>query len=230
MRELSNGNLFDSGKDIGVWLDRADGFRWAADMACQYAELDQSAREQASAEEARAAGCLENLHALSDQAVEEAFACRSEAPGSVHWFGLTCAVGALYRHYVELLLKVLIILGRRIRHEDSTFLKTHDLIRLWDEARSSMFAIWPNPDEPERQALDRATQHIKWFAEHDPNNQAFRYPSGDGLARDKALPFIDELRAHVIPLGNYLECVAKGMWDTRHVQRNNEEDVGSIGE
>lgn len=225
MRERGDGTFSDTGQDITVWLYRADGFRWAADMAIQYADLDESARGQESSSRVQGADSLESSLALSDQAVERAFAGVSDALGPINWFGLTCAVGALYRHYVELLLKVVIILGYRIQHRNSPFPWTHDLTGLWDLARSTMLGIWPNRDEGGKEVLERATEHVTWLADIDPNGESFRYPSDEGLLRDEALPLIEELQAHVIPLGNYLRSVAVGMWDVRGEQQNQEEDM-----
>jgi len=212
MRGLPDGRLYDSGQDIAVWLHRADGFRWAADMACQYAESDECARAQTPCKQAPGVVSLGELHALSDKEVKQSYACLSAAPGPIAWFGLTCAAGALYRHSVELLLKVLVILGRRIQGKPSSFVKTHALERLWAEVRAEVLAIWPKQKADERAALDRATQHVKWLDTHDPDSTAFRYPSAQGLSRDDALPLMEELRAHVVPLGNYLSTMAEGMW------------------
>ena len=227
MRERPDGRLFDCGQDIAVWLQRADGFRWAADMAVTYAEQDYSGREQASAQEIRDAGSLEALHSLSDAAVDRAYECLSESDGPIDWFGLTCAVGELYRHYVELLLKVVVILTRRIQNEESSFPRTHDLRTLWQVAHSRMRAIWPNRDGETPEAFDRATEHVSWLAGVDPNAQSFRYPSAQGFARDDALPLMKELRAHVVPLGNYLRKAAGGMWAVRDEQAQYEEDMNA---
>jgi len=220
MRELGDGTLFDAGRDIGVWLDWIDGFRWAADIVVGYAYLDEQKRRNLLGP----VSSHESLDAVI-QEVEDTSACSSEASGPTNWFGVTCAVGALYRHYVELLLKVVIILGRRIQQEESSFPGTHDLKNLWEEARAGMVAIWPNRNEHEREALDRAAQHIEWLVERDPDSQAFRYPSPDGLSKENALPIMEDLRGHVAPLGNYLRSVAVGMWDVRGEQQNYEEDM-----
>ena len=225
LRPIGNGLFEDTGQDVGVWLDRADGFRWAADIAMRYAESDvaeQQARERC---EAMGTHSLEAMLKQSDNQVIECQACRSNAPGPVNWFGLSCAVAVLYRLYVELLLKIIVILCRRSERKESSFPLTHDLNKLWGEAQAALLALWPERDREQQDVIRVATGHVEWLAKYDPTSQEFRYPTVAGTARDKALPQMEEMREHVVPLGNYLRQVAEGLWAERGQQRDAEADM-----
>jgi hypothetical protein len=168
---------------------------------------------------------MEDLTKRAESEVLDRLACRSHAPGPVNWFGLSCAVGTLYRHYVELLLKLIVVLCQRLGSKESSFPKNHDLNMLWDEARDACLGLCPKPNVEDQEALNVAEKQVRWLSEHDPSSQVFRYPALEGTSKDKALPDLQELCEHVVPLGNYLRQVALGLWDMRHNQRDIEEDL-----
>lgn len=229
MLPLGEGRFMDVGKDVGVWLDYADGFRWAADILVRYAESDETDRDARHRYET---GGVSSYRESAKRAVDGAIdqlACASYAPGPVNWLGLTCAVGTLYRHYIELLLKLIVLLCQRLQGKESSFPMTHDLKKLWAEAQEARLGLWPDRDGGEQEALRLAAEHIAWLWERDPSSQVFRYPAPEGISRDRALPHMQELCKHVVPLGNHLRAVALGMWDVRHQQREAQEDMsGSV--
>lgn len=88
-------------------------------------------------------------------------------------------VAYLYRHHLELMLKELVRLGRRLGslHECEGILGKHNLRSLWNKAKQLIKEVWPDsPDDD----LRAAEQLVLEFHEHDPSGQTFRY------ARDKA--------------------------------------------
>ena len=135
--------------------------------------------------------------------------------GACQWADLSYAVGSLYRHHIELLLKVLILLGRRLAGEGSSFPKEHDLRVLWAEARG---AIANNPDESIRISLEDANQRIGKLADIEAETQELRYPlPGDEF--DKILASREELRNLACPLGDFLAECAVSLWRQRLKQR-----------
>jgi hypothetical protein len=77
----------------------------------------------------------------------------------------------LWRHYIEIRLKELIIasgalLGKRQKHA-----KTHDLVNLWGQARP----LLKNAAQVSDRELKRADTIIKQFANVDPSSEHFRY-------------------------------------------------------
>ena len=93
----------------------------------------------------------------------------------------------LYRHYIELSLKNLILDGSEVL--DRTLLRnaldSHDLRSLWREVRRILEAVWPH-GEPS--TLHAAEQIILEFHRIDPTGQGFRY-----AANKTGGPFLGEL-------------------------------------
>lgn len=105
-------------------------------------------------------------------------------------------VAYLYRHHIELMLKELVRLGRRVgvvedavervppcpscghapRSSDDP-LSQHNLHKLWNKAKLAINAVWPDQKNDDLAAVERV---ILEFHKLDPTGQAFRY------ARDKA--------------------------------------------
>jgi hypothetical protein len=89
----------------------------------------------------------------------------------------------LYRHYLELRLKRVIILGQKLLVEPislnpKNLQNSHDLICLWTSCREvieklGVKGFWPKDS---KEQLDNVGSLIKEFAEKDPDGINFRYP------------------------------------------------------
>ena len=79
----------------------------------------------------------------------------------------------LYRQYLELTLKALILDGRSLLGLKGDYPSGHDIRKLWSEARSILEQVFP--DEPAGD-LDVVDKVVGQFMEVDPDSQAFRYP------------------------------------------------------
>jgi hypothetical protein len=88
----------------------------------------------------------------------------------------------LYRHYVELRLKEILRNGGTLVDEDPSKPRTHNLQKLWSDARPLLLKIWP-PDEidpayrEESDAFIAAMDSlVSQLHAIDPRSDAFRYP------------------------------------------------------
>ena len=89
------------------------------------------------------------------------------------------AVFFLYRHYLELMLKGLIRLGKKLQG-GSGCPQHHQIDRLWGELRPMLEKEFP---EGERSATEAVERCIKELSSMDPGGEAFRYPERkDGQA------------------------------------------------
>jgi len=135
--------------------------------------------------------------------------------GACQWADLSYAVGSLYRHHIELLLKAVIVFGRRLAKEESSFPKTHSLEVLWGEARC---AIANNLGGSIKISLDDADQRILKLEHIEQKTHELRYPS-PGEEFDGVLPSREELRNLACPLGDFLAECAESLWRQRSKQR-----------
>lgn len=81
----------------------------------------------------------------------------------------------LYRQYLELRLKKLIIDGYKLLDKNLGFPKTHDLIKLWGECKRLIIAVSNEADEHLKD-LPIIDEAIKEFSYQDPTSENFRYP------------------------------------------------------
>ena len=79
----------------------------------------------------------------------------------------------LYRHYFELLLKLIIADGRELLDNKRGFPTHHRLIDLWNEAKGLTRRTWKTHDPPEMGEVDHV---IAEFVKLDPEGESFRYP------------------------------------------------------
>lgn len=93
----------------------------------------------------------------------------------------------LYRHYLELVMKELLLEGARHLGEpltpgDLARRYGHNLLRLWRACQDTVDAIWPGANDRSREGLTALTRQIEEFAAIDPGSFAARYP----MTRDDA--------------------------------------------
>jgi hypothetical protein len=79
----------------------------------------------------------------------------------------------VYRQYLELRLKKLIIDCKQLFDDRSEFPKVHDLKRLWVECKPLLQKL---EHKLSAQDLEAVSESIQQFCELDPSSEAFRYP------------------------------------------------------
>ncbi|MFJ4346308.1 hypothetical protein [Pseudomonas sp. NPDC089401] len=80
----------------------------------------------------------------------------------------------LYRQGLELQLKLILPLARRLANKPAKADHDHRLMPLWAELRTLLNELTPHPDDKELPALEEIIQQLD---EVDPQSFAFRYPA-----------------------------------------------------
>lgn len=114
----------------------------------------------------------------------------------------------MYRQYLELTLKDIILRTRQLENDGSGFPKTHKLDVLWPEAKKLLNAHYGD-DTP--QELDYLDSCFTEFTEHDPNSIAFRYPfdkNGNKHLMNLSHINLRHLRETMERVANFLSCIA----------------------
>ncbi len=79
----------------------------------------------------------------------------------------------LYRHYLELELKGLLVLSKVVHDEPIAVPSKHSLKPLFNEVRRAVKTVWPGAPKEE---LDVVEAHLLDFEAYDSKSDAFRYP------------------------------------------------------
>ena len=79
----------------------------------------------------------------------------------------------IYRHYIEIRLKSLLIYGYSLQDKEYKQKSEHSLFKLWEKVRELLIEIFPNEDNDNMKAIDLL---IKQIEEVDPGSTSFRYP------------------------------------------------------
>ncbi len=122
---------------------------------------------------------------------------------------LTLPILFLYRHYLELLMKDLVIEGKRVLGQpDASIPIGHKISWLWDELKPILLQIHIRPDLVNKEELEAVEACIKEFAQVDNHSMSFRYPfNKDGTS------FLDEnsllASLHYIDLSHLAENMEK---------------------
>ncbi|MFO0873373.1 MAG: hypothetical protein U0575_05320 [Phycisphaerales bacterium] len=119
----------------------------------------------------------------------------------------------LYRQYIELRLKELVFLCRRLERLDTAFPHHHNLSTLWDEAKRLLDSHYSGTTPPEMHNLDGCIQD---FDVHDPQSFAFRYPWDKKGGRSlQALRHINIRHLHEVMarVGSFLDCISGDLSD-----------------
>jgi hypothetical protein len=111
----------------------------------------------------------------------------------------------LYRHYIELCLKHIILLGNRLLKNEFLLPNHHRIDHLWRDARRILEEA--NPDGSKAD-LDAVEACLKELAKRDPTSESFRYPIN--LARE---PHFDQREQ--VNLRHFSDTVRKigGLFD-----------------
>lgn len=101
-------------------------------------------------------------------AVVEAVQAKNVPPDAVSY-----AVVFLYRHYVELMLKGLIILGAKLEQINVDYSEDgHKIDLLWTRCRAFLERTFPDGEKADTDAVE---ERIKELISKDPSGEAFRY-------------------------------------------------------
>lgn len=100
-----------------------------------------------------------------------ALAC--DAPGLLNVHALPGVF--LYRHFVELSLKDMIVTARALDDQLPDFPDTHRLLPLWTELRNLLSRVG-DPTESEDELLDLVGGMVQELDRADPDSMSFRYP------------------------------------------------------
>jgi len=117
----------------------------------------------------------------------------------------------LYRHYLELRLKSLIMVGQQLRRKNLQFPKHHEVWKLWRESRAVLEQTWPDGPKID---LDNVEACIREFADVDRSSITFRYPSAkDGKENLSNVTHISlrNLSQVMGRLASLLDCAFDGM-------------------
>jgi hypothetical protein len=98
-----------------------------------------------------------------------------DAPGLLNVHALPAVY--LFRHYVELTLKDMLVTARSLADQSPGFPDSHRLVRLWTELRALLREV-SDDDDGEPDLLDVVEEMIKELDTTDPGSMAFRYPRG----------------------------------------------------
>jgi len=149
---------------------------------------------------AYATGYKQAADIVSDAAIGDAHGHKSTRDYVIY------PVVFLYRHYIELRLKEIILLGTRLYDRKEGLPKHHRIDELWKHARSII------KEESNTGALDEADACITEFSKMDHDSESFRYPiTKEGkrsIQSDHLVISIRNLREVMDRLGSFLDSVS----------------------
>jgi hypothetical protein len=120
-------------------------------------------------------------------------------------------IAFLYRHYLELRLKEIIVAGQALLDHPSDFEHVHQLEVLWDSCRKILEEVWPGSPAGDLNAVEDC---IRQFSKVDPRSMGFRYPATkDGKATLPNLQRINIRNLHEVMarLSSLLEGASMGI-------------------
>ena len=120
-------------------------------------------------------------------------------------------IGFLYRHYLELILKDIICEGRRCTLKHAGLLGCHDLLKLWEDARTVIEGLFPAQVGKEMIAAENC---ISKFNRVDASAQEFRYPVDTKQQKTlHALTRVDlrNLKNVMTRLANFLDSTSEAI-------------------
>ena len=118
----------------------------------------------------------------------------------------------LYRHYLELQLKVIIAEGRRLLDDGEGFPTNHDIASLWSIVKGITRKVWHSPTDPiEFKSVDHI---ISEYSKIDAGSFSFRYPNNrDGGPTLDGIQHINIRHAAemISEAATFLDCVSLGL-------------------
>lgn len=130
----------------------------------------------------------------------------------------------LYRHYIELQLKIIIKEGNELLDIKEDFENTHNLNKLWAKASNIMKRAWP---KEENNVFVAAKDYISQLNDIDPISFSFRYPVDK--KRNKTLKGLEKINIRnfsevINKLVNFLECYSNGISTDLETKREMESE------
>jgi hypothetical protein len=117
----------------------------------------------------------------------------------------------LYRHYLELCLKALVLEGSALMRDEAPSDLHHNLQVLWGKLSGLVPAVWPDVQSDRAEAVEACINEMCQF---DPKSIAFRYPfDKHGHQHLENLSSIDlvNLREVMEGIANFLDCVGEAI-------------------
>lgn len=126
---------------------------------------------------------------------------------------LVYSIAFLYRHYIELRLKELLIVGAKLLDQTPDVPYTHNLLVLWRRVRKVVEQAWPESEK--KHYLDALEERLKEFCAVDPGSYAFRYPE-DKTGRQTlgSITYLNlyQLKKVMTGVSQLLEGFSDGLW------------------
>ncbi len=136
----------------------------------------------------------------------------------------------LYRHYLELQLKNIINIGRKLLKGGKGFPQDHDIQKLWKECKSLLEEAWPGQEDD---YLDPIEQCIEEFVSVDKKAESFRYPrdkqgnlSLRGVSSHINLRNLAQVMSRI---ASCLDGAADGVYEMLRLKWENEAECRSEG-
>jgi hypothetical protein len=142
--------------------------------------------------------------------------------GSVSPDAVNYPVVFLYRHYLELMLKGLIRVGRSLTYEPAGFPKTHQLKKLWAEFRPLIEDLYPAGDRLDTNTVEQCILEMDAI----DGGEASRY--GENKDGQPTLP--EELHISLTNLRDVMNRVSgflEGSYDWLHELFQHQADIES---
>lgn len=120
-------------------------------------------------------------------------------------------IAFLYRQYLELRLKQLLITGGNVVYYESKLAHGHDLRRHWAEVRNILESVWPDTQAEEMDALGKC---IEEFCQLDPNSTSFRYPvdtAGNPTLSGLDQVDLENLKSVMDRISSFLDAASDGL-------------------
>jgi hypothetical protein len=160
----------------------------------------------------------------ADDLIEAAFLRKEAAPEVTRLYPILF----LYRHFLELELKSITVLGYiakeipELEKKLQRLLSTHSLTALIAECRPLLVSESSTPSF--RTQFDRLEHCVREFAAHDPNSYAFRYPVDKSLNLYKIVPGAVDL----VNLRAVIDRMAKVLREVRKALQNRLEELENV--
>jgi len=120
---------------------------------------------------------------------------------------LVFPIAFLYRQYVEIRLKEILLASEELTGKAPVVRPTHDLRALWAEVEPVIRREWPKADP---QPLSNAARLVLDFSKQDPLSFSFRYPvdkKGAPVVRGQALVNLRQLAETMEKLGSFFDGI-----------------------
>lgn len=116
----------------------------------------------------------------------------------------------LFRHYVELRLKDIIVYGQVVTGQPARWRQGHPLQQLWTEARTLCTAVYGSAMAADLARVDACVSDLDLL---DPNSEHFRYPRDKGGRPlfEHVVIGLERLSATIAHTANSLDGIAMDM-------------------